>query len=133
MTAFQIVGLYAALYILLGVFLTVRVIQIRFGNVISIGDGGNETLAKRMRAHGNFIESAPFMLIALIVSANLNAAPIALHAFGAVFLIGRILHSIGMVGKPANLPRQIGMVLSLLSLIGVALYILYLILLHGPV
>ena len=133
MTAFQIVGLYAALYILFCVFLTVRVIQIRFGKRISIGDGGNEVLAKRVRAHGNFVESAPFMIVALIAAANLNAAPIALHAFGAIFLIGRVLHSIGMVGSPANLPRQIGMVLSLLSLTGAALYILYLILLHGPV
>lgn len=133
MTLFQIVGLYTALYILLGVFLTARVIQIRFGNMISIGDGGNEVLAKRMRAHGNFIESAPFMMVALIVSASLNASPIALHAFGAVFLIGRVLHSIGMVGSPANWQRQVGMVLSLLSLTCAALYILYLIVLQGPI
>lgn len=127
MTTFEIVWLYGALYILMLVYLTIRVIKIRFGNMISMGDGGRDDLAKRIRAHGNFIESAPFMIVALIGMAHLNALPFAIHIFGGAFLIGRILHAIGMVGSPANLPRQIGMVLSLTSLGLAALYILYLV------
>lgn len=127
MTLFEIVCLYGALYILLLVYLTLRVIKIRFGNMISMGDGGRDDLAKRIRAHGNFVESAPFMLLALIGIAALNGLPIMLHILGAAFLIGRILHAVGMVGSPANKPRQVGMVLSLTCLLVSALYMLYLI------
>jgi uncharacterized membrane protein YecN with MAPEG domain len=127
MTSFQIIGLYTALYILFLIFLTLRVIRIRFGNMISMGDGGNDVLAKRVRAHGNYIESAPFMMFALFGMAFLGGLPLMIHIFAASFFFGRVLHSIGMVGSPANLPRQIGMVLSLTALLGAALYLLFLI------
>lgn len=127
MTTFEIVWLYGALYLLMLVYLIFGVIRIRFGNKISIGDGGRDDLAKRIRAHGNFVETTPFMMLALIGLAMLNASPIIIHLFGAVFLIGRILHAVGMVGSAVNKPRQIGMLLTLLCFTLVALYILFLV------
>lgn len=133
MTLFQIVGLYSALYILLFIYLTIRVIQLRLKGSVSIGDQGDEVLARRVRAHGNFAECTPFMMFGLFAIAMLGGAPIVLHMLGGSFLVGRLLHARGMVASPVNKPRQVGMLLSLISLLFVALYLIYLMVMHSPV
>lgn len=128
MTAVQIVALYVALHLILLPILMYRVGQIRIKEKISLGDGDSPALLARIRAHGNFIETAPFALIGLFALAMLNAHPIALHLFGAGFFIGRVAHAHGMSQKGANgTGRTIGIVLSLLTFFGTALYLLFLI------
>ena len=78
MTLFQIVALYIALNLLLTPVLMYRVGQIRIRKNILLGDGGNDLLLSRMRAHANFTENAPLALIGLIALAMLGAFPIAL-------------------------------------------------------
>lgn len=128
MTTFQIVALYVALNLILLPILMYRVGQIRIKEKISLGDGNSPALLARIRAHGNFIETAPFALIGLIVLAMMNAHPIALHILGAGFLIGRLAHAHGMAQKDAvGGGRTVGAVLSLLTFLGTAFYLLYLI------
>jgi uncharacterized membrane protein YecN with MAPEG domain len=128
MTTFQIVAFYIALHLILAPVLMFRVGQIRIKEKISIGDGNSPALMARIRAHGNYTETAPFALIGLIAMAMLPAPPIALHLFGAIFLLGRLLHAHGMAQKNANgKGRFIGMMMTLFTFFGTAIYLLWLI------
>lgn len=128
MTLFEIVGLYVALNSLLLAILTYRVGTVRLKEKIYLGSDDNFHLQKRIRAQGNYTEFAPIALIGLFMLASLNALPIVLHLFGAGFLIGRILHAMGMDTKNAlGKGRKIGMIATILTLIGQAAAILFLI------
>ena len=50
---------------ILHVWLSLRVSRLRRPLKIGVGDGGNEVLLRRMRAHGNFAENMPIFLILL--------------------------------------------------------------------
>lgn len=128
MTSFQIIALYVALHLLLLLALAMRVGKQRGANKVSLGDGGDPDLLARVRAHGNFTETAPFAIIGLMALAMMNAHPIALHIFGAGFFIGRILHAHGMGQKDAlGKGRVLGMLLTALVFLGEALYLLFLV------
>ena len=128
MTTFQIVALYVALHLILAPILMFRVGQVRIKEKISIGDGDNPALFARIRAHGNYVETAPFALIGLFALAMMGAHSIALHIFGAVFFIGRLCHAHGMDQKGSNgKGRVIGMMMTLFTFFGTAAYLLYLI------
>lgn len=126
MTLFQIAALYIALNLILAPLLMYRVGQVRIGKKIDLGDGGDALMLSRIRAHGNFTENAPLALIGLIGLAMLGAHPIALHIFGAAFFIGRILHAMGMA-KTFGQGRLVGTLLTLLTFLGQAGYLLFLI------
>lgn len=128
MTAFQIIALYTALNLILVCALMLRVGSQRIGKKVSLGDGGDSHLIARIRAHGNFIETAPLALIGLIALAFMNAPTLALHIFGATFFIGRILHAHGMEQKDSlGKGRTVGASLTLLTFLGQALFLLYLV------
>lgn len=126
MTLFQIAALYIALNMILAPILMFRVGQVRMSKDINLGDGGDDLMYARIRAHGNFTENAPLALLGLIGLAMLDAHPIALHIFGAAFFIGRILHAMGMA-KTFSQGRLVGTLLTLLTFFGQAGYILFLI------
>ncbi|MEP6343461.1 MAG: MAPEG family protein [Maricaulaceae bacterium] len=128
MTLFEIVALYVAINSVLLIALSLRVGMVRMKKDISLGDGGHSKLQARIRAQGNYIEYTPIALIGLLIIAALNAAPLALHFFGATFLIGRLCHAAAMETENAmGKGRPIGMVLTFLTLLGQAAYILFLI------
>ena len=128
MTLFQIVALYVALNLILAIVLMMRVGLMRSKEKVNIGDGGSAPLFARIRAHANFVENAPLALIGLFALAGLSAAPIALHIFGGVFTFGRVAHAHGMAQKDASgIGRVIGALTAMLTLLGMALYMLYLI------
>lgn len=132
MTTFQIVALYVALSLFLNPFLMFRIGLVRQGKKISLGDGGDPELLARIRAHGNFAEVAPLALIGLIAIAMMGGSPLMLHIFGAAYFIGRILHFLGMSGRMGQ-GRFIGTLTTLLVFFGQGAYLIYLILMHGPV
>ena len=122
--------LYAGLLALLLVFLSFRVIFYRFSARISLGDGEDKALQKRIRVQANCVEYAPFGALLLLL-AELQGAPLwALHLLGLTLLAGRLLHAYGLGATP-QVPRlrQAGMVLTFsmfmataLGLIGHALF-----------
>lgn len=128
MTAFQIAALYVALHLFLNPVLMLRVGSVRIKENINLGDGGNPNLLTRIRAHGNFTETAPLALIGLIAIAMAGGSPLALHIFGAAFFFGRIAHAVGMnAPEAAGKGRAIGAFLSLIIFIAEGAYLLYLI------
>lgn len=124
----EIVALYVALNLILVCILMMRVGSVRMKEKVSIGDGGNESLFARIRAHANYTETAPFALIGLIALATLSAPSLMLHIFGAGFTIGRVAHAHGMAAEGANgAGRGIGALLAMLSFLGMAGCLLFLI------
>jgi len=83
--------IYAGILALLFFVLSYRVILLR-GHGASLGDGGNPVLLRRIRAHGNFSEYVPFILL-MIGMLELSHFPIyVLHALGVTLVVARLLH-----------------------------------------
>ena len=86
----------AAAAVLINVWLAMRCGRVRAQGKISIGDGGNDLLTRRMRAQANFIEQVPLTLLLYGVVEATGKAPFWLAWLGALFLLGRIAHAFGM-------------------------------------
>jgi uncharacterized membrane protein YecN with MAPEG domain len=86
-----ITPIYAGLLALLFLLLSWRVVQLR-GHGISFGDGGNALLLRRMRAHGNFAEYVPFIIVMLGFLELSHIPAWLLHVLGLTLLIARLLH-----------------------------------------
>ncbi|PCD04484.1 GST-like protein [Sphingomonas spermidinifaciens] len=96
---------------LINLWLAVRILCIRFGQKILYGDGGDARLAARMRAQLNFAEYTPLILILIAAIEWSAGSSIWLAGAGALYIVGRVAHPIGMDGfLPA---RQFGTVVTL--------------------
>ncbi|MGB3847986.1 MAPEG family protein [Sphingopyxis sp. YF1] len=110
---------------LLNLWLSMRVGRVRTKEKVFIGDGGNEMVTRRMRAHSNFVENTAFVLI-LLALVELGAGPSTwLWAIGALYLVGRVLHAIGMDGMMWG--RMAGTIITMLTQLGLAGYALFLV------
>ena len=110
-----IAPLYAALLGLLFIPITIRVGLRRVGSKISIGDGGDPEMLRRIRGQANFTETVPLALILLFTVELLGASSAWLHGLGACLLVGRILHYIGLTEIGPGTFRPLGMVMTLLA------------------
>jgi len=127
-----VTALYASLLAPLYLILTIRIVSMRFGARIALGDGGDKTLQKRIRAHGNFAEYVPYALVLLALAENLGAAHWVLHLSGAALLIGRHAHAIALSGEKQILKlRMAGMMLTFTALVVAATACLWGALTHG--
>ncbi|MEH6701272.1 MAPEG family protein [Parasphingorhabdus sp.] len=108
---------------LINIWLMIRVGQVRSSEKVSIGDGGNENVIRRMRAHSNYIESAPFvvLLVAAIEMASATS-PTWLWVLSGVYLLGRVAHGIGMDDGKFGKGRMIGTLITMLTLLGLGVY-----------
>ena len=66
-TILSISPVYVAVLGLIFVTITMRVGFYRIKTNISLGDGGDEELLKRMRGQANFIETVPLLIIMLVM------------------------------------------------------------------
>lgn len=108
----------AALCAGLQLVLTALVIARRAQSGISLLDGGDTALTRRMRAHGNLTETAPLALL-LIALLELAAAPRSLLlGLAGLLVLGRLLHASGLIAKGDSWARWLGMVATLFSLSG---------------
>jgi uncharacterized membrane protein YecN with MAPEG domain len=117
-----ITAIFAGLLTLLYVVLTVRVVGARRGQRVSLGDGGNIDLTRRIRAHANFAEYTPLALLMMALAENLKATPLLLWAIGVLLVIGRLSHAYAIsVPMKTFAPRVLGMVLTIGVMIVLAL------------
>jgi uncharacterized protein len=120
-----ITGLYLAVLALLYVVLALQVSRLRRGNRVLFGDGDNIKLRSAIRAHANFAEYVPIivLLVAMLEMSGLPAARV--HLLMAALLVARLIHPLGMYVGPRTLQFQIcrvgGIVLTLLVLVAAAL------------
>ena len=108
----QTTMLFAAIFGVLHVFFTLRVGGYRFRSGISLGDGGDDELRNRIRAHGNFTENVPIALILLLLNELNGLSSTALAILGSVLLAARLLHYVMIVS------RSLPIVLRPISMIG---------------
>jgi uncharacterized protein len=118
MTILPISMTLAAVAALINLWLMIRCGRVRTKEQVMVGDGGNEAVIRRMRAHSNYIESTAFVLI-LLVLIELAVGPASwLWAVGGVYFAGRIAHAIGMDGVMQA--RFVGTLITLLTQLGLA-------------
>jgi len=110
----------AAAAAILHIWLSLRVSRLRRPLKIGFGDGGNETLLRRMRAHGNYAENMPIFLILLGLLELAGGDRMILWAAAIAFILARLLHAFGMDRPGGNWMRVAGIVLSWLLLLGLA-------------
>ena len=83
------------------------------------GDMGDARLTRAIRAHANYAEHAPLVLLLLLGMALLEAPLFWLHLLGAGFTAGRVFHVFGMMrDKHPNAVRFIGNLATGLALLG---------------
>jgi uncharacterized membrane protein YecN with MAPEG domain len=103
--------------VIINFWLAVRVSKLRHALGVTIGDGGQEPLVRRMRAQANFLENTPLTLIMVAGVELAQAGGVWLAPAGAVFILGRIAHAIGMDGA-FKAGRPIGMLTTYLFQVG---------------
>jgi len=111
---------------ILHIWLSVRVSRLRRPLQIGVGDGGNEVLARRMRAHGNYAENMPLFLILLGFVELAAGGNLWLWGAAILFILARIAHAFGMDRPGANPLRVGGISLSWLVLLGLGAYSIFL-------
>ncbi len=117
---------YAALLVILFVFLSIRVINIRRSNKVSIGDAGNTQLLRAMRVHSNFAEYVPLSLIIVYFVEVLGASPVFVHALGICLVAGRLIHAYGVSQTKENLTFRVsGMFLTFTTLLSASTFLLF--------
>jgi uncharacterized protein len=98
-------GLCGLLYFLL----SYRVVQVRRSAGVALGDGGDNELLQRIRAHANFAEYVPFCLVLIFVIENsLEVSPMWLWVTGLALVVIRAMHAVGMAKGGGNAWRVIG-------------------------
>jgi uncharacterized membrane protein YecN with MAPEG domain len=86
-----ITAFYAGLLALWFLALSARVVQ-RRGHGVSLGDGGDTELLRRIRGHGNFAEYVPYILLMMAFQELSGQRAWVLHLLGAALLVARLLH-----------------------------------------
>ena len=105
------------------VLLAFRVVANRRRHKVLFGDGGVPQVVLATRAFGNAAEYIPVGIGALILLAMLGYPLWAVHAVGGTLLAGRVIHGFGLSfgnGRGPGAGRMIGMILTLVALIGAA-------------
>ena len=106
--------------VFVNIWLGWRISRLRYELKVTVGDGGQEPLIRRMRAQANFIENAPFILILLLGLELSGANRLILAIVAGVFILARIAHAIGMDGGDLVVWRRIGMPVTALLGLGLA-------------
>ncbi len=106
------------------IWLAARVSRLRRPLKIGLGDGGNETLLRRIRAHANYAENMPIFLILVGLVELAGGDRRILWAAGIAFILARIAHAFGMDGPSRLRLRVIGMIVSTAVILGLAIWAL---------
>ncbi len=111
---------------LIAIVNAVRVIRLRKRLGVSLGDGGHDELNRAIRVFGNFAEYVPLGLVLLAALEFVQAPVWYMHVCGALLLMGRLFHAVGLLGKGSMNARVVGMVMTFatlaLSAVGVTLF-----------
>ncbi len=105
---------------ILNLWLAQRTGAIRHRTKISVGDGGNEALIRRMRAQANFIESDPFILILIALIEFTAGTSTWLWVASVLFVVARVAHALGMDGMRVG--REAGTLVTFALLLGLGGY-----------
>lgn len=91
---------------------------------VVFGDGGDETLRRRIRAFGNFVEYVPICLLMLAIVEISDASKTLLWAVATLLVVGRIIHAFGMLYVAHPAPRGLAMFMTYASFLVPAIWLL---------
>lgn len=110
----------AAAAAIIAIWLAMRCGQMRLKQNIIHGDDGGGPLSRRMRAQLNYVEYTPFVLL-LVAAIELSGRGQAwLTIVVGVYMLGRVSHALGMDAEGPHTLRKIGVLVTLVTLIGLA-------------
>ncbi|WP_417845149.1 MAPEG family protein [Thalassospira sp.] len=112
-TAF-LTAIFALMLTILSLFVSFRRRDLKVG----LGDANDATLRQRIRAHGNFVENAPLIILlcaALEITGTLN--PTGLRVLVAAFIIARLFHALGVLKILVIGSQAIGMLLQHIAML----------------
>ncbi|MEO0438978.1 MAG: MAPEG family protein [Pseudomonadota bacterium] len=121
----EITMAFAAIFGLLHIVFSLRVGGYRFKTGVSLGDGGDDVLLKRIRAHANFTENVPIGLVLILLNELAGLSSTFVVALASVFLLARVAHYFSIVINLPFLVRPLGMI-GTLGVIGTASVLLLL-------
>lgn len=90
----------------------------------SFGDSGDETLRRRIRAHGNFAEYAPMALILLGLVEGLGGARGTVLGLAIAFFFARVVHAAGMLYMSRATLRAVAMFVQHAAFVYAAVWLL---------
>lgn len=122
MTILPITLCAAAAAAAINIWLSIRVGALRSARKISIGDGGDLALVARMRAHANYIENTPIVLILIALIEMARTGSPYLMGVAAIYLLGRVAHGLGMDGGTLGSGRLVGTMITLLTQLGLGIW-----------
>ena len=115
----------AAICACLNLWLATRCVRVRLKTQTLHGDGGDQLLARRMRAHANFIEYTPIILILIALVELAIGSPVWLWIVADIYIVARIIHPLGMDADHPSRWRAAGAALTWLIAAGLAVVALY--------
>ncbi len=123
----MITGIYAAVFAIFQIVITLKIVELRHAEKVSLGDGGVEAVNRKIRGHGNFTETVPMALVLMLI-AELSGSPFwCIHALGLLMVVSRVMHYAGVTtGTGHGKFRKNGMRLTALVFVLGALLCLWL-------
>ena len=112
---------FAAACALLNLWIATRCARIRIADKVMHGDSGNSLLARRMRAHANFIEYTPIVLILFALIEMAIGASLWLWIGALVYVLARVAHAFGMDADAPTVWRGAGALLTWIVMVGLAI------------
>ena len=106
---------YAALLALLFSALSLVVVALRVRGNVPFGDGGDPTLLRAVRSHGNFAEWVPFAVLLVGANEALGASATWIHAWMAALLAARVLHPVGLFSTLDSFVYRLGRIAGALT------------------
>ena len=100
-----VTAVYAGLLSLILVVLSGWVIAGRMSLGVNLGEGNNPEMQVRVRAHANFIEYVPLILLLVALLEMSHTSRFVVHALLLPLLVARVLHPFGLMTAPMT-PRQ---------------------------
>ncbi len=117
-------ALFAGVLIFIQIALTTLVGVYRGKVGINFMHGDDDVLLRRMRAHGNFTETVPIVLIAMALAELAGAPSWLMLAGGTSLVLGRLIHAVNFVGSGGGVGagRAAGMAFTTISMAAFAVY-----------
>jgi hypothetical protein len=120
----EITVFFAAIFGVIHVLFTLRVGMYRINNKINVGDGGDKELLRRIRGHGNFIETVPMAILLLLLNELNGLADSYVTILASILLVARLLHYSALALGGPQILRPIGMIGTLLIMLVSSLLLL---------
>ncbi len=122
---FYLTAIFAVMLVFLSVYTSLR----RRDMKLAYGDAGDSQMNRRIRAHGNFVENAPFLILLTGALEYTDAPAFVVALVALAFLVARGLHAYDtLFGKktalraPAMLIQHIVMVVAAIYLVAIVAF-----------